>query len=164
MKYVKLGDLLVKSGDITQAQLDQALALQEGTGERLGTILQKHGFISERQLIDTLMSQLGVEFIDLNTCAIPPEMAQLLPKSLAKKHMVVPVKATRSEVWLAMSDPLNFMAVEEVGAVTRRRVVPVIAASAAVERAVQNLYSNQGAMQAIEDMLQRDTQNVIEEC
>ena len=155
MKYVKLGDLLVKSGDITQAQLDQALALQEGTGERLGTILQKHGFISERQLIDTLMSQLGVEFIDLNTCAIPPEMAQLLPKSLAKKHMVVPVKATRSEVWLAMSDPLNFMAVEEVGAVTRRRVVPVIAASAAVERAVQNLYSNQGAMQAIEDM-QRD--------
>lgn len=155
MKYVKLGDLLVKSGDITQAQLEEALKLQEGSGERLGAILQKHGFITERQLIDTLMSQLGVEFVDLNTYAIPPEMAQLLPKNLAKKHMVVPVKATRSEVWLAMADPLNFMAVEEVGAVTRRRVVPVIAASSAVERAVQNLYSNQGAMQAIEDM-QRD--------
>ena len=155
MKYVKLGDLLVKSGDITQAQLDEALALQEGTGQRLGSILQTHGFITERQLIDTLMNQLGVEFIDLNTYPIPPEMAQLLPKNLAKKHMAVPVKATRSEVWLAMADPLNFMAVEEVGAVTRRRVVPVIAASAAVERAVQNLYSNQGAMQAIEDM-QRD--------
>ena len=67
MKYVKLGDLLVKSGDITQAQLDEALALQEGTGQRLGSILQTHGFITERQLIDTLMNQLGVEFIDLNT-------------------------------------------------------------------------------------------------
>ena len=155
MKYVKLGDLLIKSGDISPAQLEEALKLQEDSGERLGAILQKHGFITERQLIDTLMSQLGVEFVDLNTYAIPPEMAQLLPKSLAKKHMVIPVKATRSEVWLAMADPLNFMAVEEVGAVTRRRVVPVIAASAAVERAVQNLYNNQGAMQAIEDM-QRD--------
>ena len=155
MKYVKLGDLLIKSGDISPAQLEEALKLQEGSGERLGAILQKHGFITERQLIDTLMSQLGVEFVDLNTYAIPPEMAQLLPKSLAKKHMVIPVKATRSEVWLAMADPLNFMAVEEGGAVTRRRVVPVIAASAAVERAVQNLYNNQGAMQAIEDM-QRD--------
>lgn len=155
MKYAKLGDLLIKSGDITQAQLDEALKLQEGSGERLGTVLQKHGFITERQLIDTLMSQLGVEFVDLNSYAIPPEMAQLLPKNLAKKHMIVPIKATRSEVWLAMADPLNFMAVEEAGAVTRRRVVPVIAASAAVERAVQNLYSNQGAMQAIEDM-QRD--------
>ena len=155
MRYVRLGDLLVKSGDISQTQLDEALALQEGAGERLGSILQKHGFITEKQLIDTLMSQLGVEFIDLNTYAIPPDMAQLLPKNLAKKHMVVPVKASRAEVWLAMADPLNFVAVEEVRAVTRRRVVPMIAASAAVERAVQNLYSNQGAMQAIEDM-QRD--------
>ena len=87
MKYVKLGDLLVKSGDITQAQLDQALALQEGTGERLGTILQKHGFISERQLIDTLMSQLGVEFIDLNTYSIPPEMASRYSDSLKQSSL-----------------------------------------------------------------------------
>ena len=152
MKYVKLGDLLVKSGAVTQAQLDRALELQEGTGERLGAVLQKHGFITEKQLIDTLMDQLGVEFVDLNTCAIPPEMAQVLPKSIAKKHMVVPIRANRTDVQLAMADPLNFVAVEEVQAVTRRRVIPVIAASAALERAVQNLYSNQGAMQAIEDM------------
>lgn len=155
MKYVKLGDLLVKSGAITQAQLDEALELQSGSGQRLGAILQDHGFITERQLIDTLMNQLGVEFIDLNTYPIPPEMAQILPKSIAKKHMVVPVKATRSDIRLAMADPLNFVAIEEVRAVTRRRVIPLIATSAAVERAVQNLYSNQGAMQAIEDM-QRD--------
>ena len=155
MKYVKLGDLLVKSGDVTQAQLEEALRIQEGTGERLGAILQERGFITEKQLIDTLVRQLGVEFIDLNSRSIPPEMAQLLPKNLAKKHMVVPVKVSRGEVWLAMADPLNFMAVEEVGAVTRRRVVPMIATASAVERAVQNLYSSQGAMQAIEDM-QRD--------
>ena len=152
MKYVKLGDLLVKSGTVNQAQLDRALELQESTGERLGEVLQKHGFITEKQLIDTLMDQLGVEFVDLNTYSIPPEMAQILPKSIAKKHMVVPIRANRTDVQLAMADPLNFVAVEEVQAATRRRVIPVIAASAALERAVQNLYSNQGAMQAIEDM------------
>lgn len=155
MKYIRLGDLLVKSGTITQAQLDEALRLQENSEERLGTVLQKQGFITEKQLIDTLMSQLGVEFIDLNGCNIPSEMAQVLPKNIAKKHGVVPVRVTRSDVYLAMADPLNFVAIEEVRSVTRRRVIPLIATAAAVDRAVQNLYSNQGAMRAIEDM-QRD--------
>ena len=155
MKYVRLGDLLVKSGAITQPQLDEALKLQANTGDRLGTVLQKHGFITEKQLIDTLMNQLGVEFIDLNSYVIPPDMAQILPKSIAKKYTVIPVRVTRSDLYLAMADPLNFVAIEEVRAATRRRVIPLIAAAAAAERAVQNLYSNQGAMQAIEDM-QRD--------
>lgn len=155
MRYIRIGDLLVKSGAISQAQLEQALALQSESGERLGEVLQKHGFITEKQLIDTLMSQLGVEFIDLNAYNLSPEMAQLLPKSIAKKHMVVPIQASRTDIHLAMADPLNFVAIEEVQAVTRRRVVPYISASSAVERAVQNLYSNQGAMRAIEDM-QRD--------
>lgn len=99
MKYIRLGDLLVKSGTITQAQLDEALRLQENSEERLGTVLQKQGFITEKQLIDTLMSQLGVEFIDLNGCNIPSEMAQVLPKNIAKKHGVVPVRVTRSDVY-----------------------------------------------------------------
>lgn len=155
MKYARLGDLLVQSGIITQKQLDEALSFQASSGERLGTVLQKRGFITEKQLIDTLMNQLGVEFIDLNGCSIPPEMAQILPKSIAKKHTVVPVRVTRSDLYLAMADPLNFVAIEEVRAATRRRVIPLIAAASAAERAVQNLYSNQGAMQAIEEM-QRD--------
>ena len=146
MKYNRLGDMLVESGAITEAQLRQALELQAGSGERLGTVLQAHGFITERQLIDTLMNQVGVEYVDLNSLSIPSEMAQILPKNVAKKHMVVPVKASRTDVHLAMADPLNFVAVEEVRAITRRRVIPLIATAAAVERAVQNLYSNQGAM------------------
>ena len=155
MKYARLGDLLVQSGTITEEQLSRALELQRDSGERLGTVLQEHGFITEKQLIDTLMSQLGVEFVDLNGFSIPPEMAQVLPKSLAKKYNVVPVRVTRGDIHLAMADPLNFVAIEEVHAVTKRQVIPLIATAAATERAVQNLYSNQGAMQAIEEM-QRD--------
>lgn len=152
MKYTKLGDLLVKNGTITQAQLESALKLQDGTGERLGTVLKEHGFITEQQLIDALISQLGVEYIDLNSCSLSYEMAQVIPKGIAKKYTVVPVKVTRTDVYLAMADPLNFVAVEEVRTVTRKRVIPMIATQAATERAVLNLYSNQGAMRAIEDM------------
>ena len=157
MKYIRLGDLLIKSGAITQAQLDEALFIQSESddGGRLGEVLQEQGIITEQQLIDTLMSQLGVEFIDLNGYNLPSEMAQVLPKNIAKKHGVVPIRVTRSDIYVAMADPLNFVAIEEVQSVTRRHVIPLIAYSAAVDRAVQNLYSNQGAMRAIEDM-QRD--------
>lgn len=146
---------MVKNGVITEEQLSRALEVQASTNERLGTVLQSEGFVTEKQLIDTLMFQLGVEFIDLNSYSIPSEMAKILPKSIAKKHMVVPVRATRTDLQLAMADPLNFVAIEEVSAAAHRRVIPMIATSAAVERAVQNLYSNQGAIRAIEDM-QRD--------
>lgn len=152
MKYTRLGDLLVGNGTITQEQLQEALKLQKENGKRLGDILRDNHIITENQVIEALMTQLGLEFIDLNACTISAEMAQLVPKSIAKKHRVVPVRATRTELYLGMSDPLNFAAMEEVAAATRRQVVPMIATESAVERAVQNLYSNQGTMKAIEDM------------
>lgn len=94
MKYWRLGDLLVSSGMITDKQLDEALAIQKssGKGHRLGTVLIENKFITEAQLIETLQMQLGVEFIDLNNTSIPAEMASVLPKNIAKKHMVIPVK------------------------------------------------------------------------
>lgn len=152
MKYTRLGDLLVGNGTITQEQLQEALKLQKENGKRLGDILRDNHIITENQVIEALMTQLGLEFIDLNAYTISAEMAQLVPKSIAKKHRVVPVRATRTELYLGMSDPLNFAAMEEVAAATRRQVIPMIATESALERAVQNLYSNQGTMKAIEDM------------
>ena len=154
MKYWRLGDLLVSSGVITEGQLETALRLQkeEMQGSRLGTVLIESGIITENQLIETLQMQLGVDFIDLNNTAIPPEMAQVLPKNIAKKHMVIPIKVVRNELYLAMVDPLNFITIEEVQAATRKKVIPVIATIAAMERAVLNLYSNEGAARAIEEM------------
>ena len=159
MKYWRLGDLLVSSGVITEEQLEKALKLQkeEMQGKRLGTVLIESGIITENQLIETLQMQLGVEFIDLNNTAIPPEMASVLPKNIAKKHMVIPIKVVRNELYLAMVDPLNFITIEEVQAATRKKVIPVIAKTAAMERAVMNLYSNEGAARAIEEMRKDNT-------
>ncbi len=151
-KHMRLGDLLMKSGLITEEQLNDALVLSKESGKRLGTVLVEHGMIKEMQLIHALTAQIGVEYIDLNSYEIPADMARLLPKGIAKKYLVVPVKATRTDIYLAMADPLNFVAIEEVGAATRRHVVPMITTEAAVTRAVQNMYSNQGAARAIEEM------------
>ena len=128
------------------------LQRNQGQGKRLGTVLIESGIITESQLIETLQLQLGVDFIDLNNTSIPSSMAAVLPKNIAKKHMVIPVKVVHNELYLAMVDPLNYISIEEVQTATRKKVIPVIATMAAMERAVMNLYSNEGAAKAIEEM------------
>ena len=150
--YVRLGDVLISAGLITQEQLEEGLRLQKGTGKRLGTVLQDEGFITESNLIEALQMQLGIEFIDLNKVNIPTEMVQYVPKNIAKQYQVVPVRLVRDELYIAMSDPLNFYAIEEVRKAAKRKVVPMVATSASVERAIQVLYGNEGAAKAIEEM------------
>ena len=152
MAYKRLGDLLVSVGLISEDQLQQALQLQRGCNKRLGTVLIDSGMITEQQMLEALELQLGLDFVDLSKTHIPPELAHVLPKNIAKKHGVVPVKLVKDELFLAMSDPLNFVALEDVKSATRRRVVPVIATSAAVDRAIATLYGNEGAARAIEEM------------
>lgn len=158
MKRMRLGDLLVRSGALTESQLEEALSISKASGKRLGAVLIENGIIKEMQFINALVAQIGVEYIDLNSYDIPADMAKVLPKSIARKHKVVPVKLTRTDLYLAMTDPLDFLAIEEVEAATRRRVVPMITTEAAANRAVMNLYSNQGAARAIEEM-RRDMMN-----
>ncbi len=150
--YLRLGDLLISAGLISEEQLEEGLRLQKGSGKRLGTVLQENGFITESELIEALQMQLGIEFIDLSKVNIPTELVQVVPKNIAKQYQVVPVKIARDELYIAMSDPLNFYAIEEVRKAARRKVVPMVAMSSAVDRAIQVLYGNEGAAKAIEEM------------
>lgn len=152
MAYRRLGELLIAAGTITEEELNRGLALQKGTKERLGTVLIKNGIITEDNLIEALQMQLGIEFIDLTKVNIPIEMAQAVPKNIAKQYQVVPVKIVKGELYLAMSDPLNFYAIEEVRKAVRKKVVPMVATVSAVEHAIQVLYGNEGAAKAIEEM------------
>ena len=152
MAYRRLGELLIAAGTITEEELNRGLALQKGTKERLGTVLIKNGIITEDNLIEALQMQLGIEFIDLTKVNIPIEMAQAVPKNIAKQYQVVPVKVVNGELYLAMSDPLNFYAIEEVRKAVRKKVVPMVATASAIEHAIQVLYGNEGAAKAIEEM------------
>ena len=144
--------MLVDAGELTNEQVNKALALQKGTGKRLGTGLIENGFITESQLIETLRMQLGIEFVDLNKVQIDPSMAQIVPRNLARAYRVVPVKMENNQLYLAMEDPLNFRALEVVREATRKRVVPMIAYSNAISRALSVLYENEGAAIAIKEM------------
>ena len=152
MAYMRLGELLIAAGTITQEELDRGLDLQKGTKDRLGDVLIKNQIISEDELIQALQMQLGIEFIDLTKVNIPTELAQMLPKNIARQYQVVPVKAVKDELYLAMNDPLNFYAIEEVRKAVRRKVIPMVATKAAIERSIQVLYGNEGAARAIEEM------------
>ena len=113
MAYMRLGDLLISAGVITEEELNHGLELQKGSKDRLGTVLIKNNIITEMQLIEALQMQLGIEYIDLTKVSIPTEIAQALPKNIATQYQIVPIKLVKDELFLAMSDPLNFYAVEE---------------------------------------------------
>ena len=152
MAYKRLGEVLIAAGVITEADLERGLALQKGSKERLGTVLIANGIITEEHLMEALQLQLGVDFVDLTKVNIPVELAQLVPKNIARAYQVVPVKVMMDELYLAMSDPLNFYAMEEVQKAVRKKVVPVLATADAIEHAMQVLYGNEGAAKAIEEM------------
>ena len=152
MAYKRLGELLLAAGVITEEQLERGIELQKGTKERLGTVLLKNGIITEDEVIQALTMQLGIQYIDLTKVSLSAELAQVLPKSIAKQYNVVPVRIVKGELYLAMADPMNFYAIEEARKVSRRRIVTMVARAAAIEHAIQVLYSNEGAAKAIEDM------------
>lgn len=152
MAYKRLGDLLIAAGTITPEELDMGLQRQKETKERLGAALISAGIITEAELIEALRLQLGIEYIDLSKTTIPISLAQVVPKNIAKQFQVVPVRMERDELYLAMSDPMNFYAIEEVKKAVRKKIVPMIATTEGVEHAILVLYGNEGAARAIEAM------------
>lgn len=155
MAYSRIGDLLLNIGLITNEQLNLALEQQKGSNKRLGTVLNEMGFVTEWQIIEALQIQLGIDFIDLSNTVIAANMAEVVSKNIAKKYNIVPLRVDKDTLYLAMSDPMNFLAIEEVKTATRKKVVPLIATKDSVERAIMTLYGNEGAAKAIEEM-QRD--------
>ena len=152
MAYKRLGDLLIAAGTITPEELDMGLQRQKETKERHGPALNSAGNITDAELIEALRLQLGIEYIDLSKTTIPISMAQVVPKNIAKQFQVVPVRMERDELYLAMSDPMNFYAIEEVKKAVRKKIVPMIATTEGVEHAILVLYGNEGAARAIEAM------------
>ena len=152
MAHPQLGDLLVSSGVISQEQLGQALARQKETKKRLGEELIDDGIITEQQLIDTLRLQLGIEFVDLSAVEPDPQLVDVLLRNIAKKYCVVPVKLVQDTLYLAMSDPLDFVAQEQVKAASRKKVIPMIATRQATEQDIARLYGNEGTARVIEEM------------
>ena len=153
MIYKRIGDLLIASECITPEQLAKALEIQKKVpGKKLGEILVEQGFTTQRRVYSALERQLGVEFIDLSGMTISKEMTRLVPRSIARKYNVIPVQATQDTLSLAMADPLNFVATDAVKMVVRRKIIPMLATSEAITRAITDLYGSESAEKALQDL------------
>lgn len=148
-KKKKIGDLLIDTGLITHDQLNEALETQKINGGKLGNILIDNNYVTESQVMEVLEFQLGIPFIDLNTVTIPGDVLRLIPYPLIRRHNVVPIKLEMNMLYVAMEDPLNFIAIEDLRMATNYEIVPVISFRTAINGAINKLYGNETADQAI---------------
>ncbi|MCT4595187.1 MAG: type II secretion system ATPase GspE [Anaeromicrobium sp.] len=147
----RLGDLLINAGFITEEQLSEALKLQRASGKKLGEILIDEGFVQENQMIEVLEIQLGIPHMDIEKHYIDPQIPRLISESLAKRHLIIPVKKEYERLTLAMSDPLNIFAMDDVKIATGLEIEPVIASRQHILNAIDQYYGKESAEKAVED-------------
>ena len=138
----RLGELLLREKLITPLQLQQAIEEQKSTGGRLGYQLTKMGFIEENELTAFLSKQYGVPSIDLNEFDIEGDIIKLIPKEVVLKHQVIPVNRTGSTLIVAMADPSNIFAIDDIKFLTGYNVEAVVASEQAIEGSVEKYYTS----------------------
>jgi type IV pilus assembly protein PilB len=122
----RLGDLLVREKVITDQQLEEALKVQKQTGGRLGSVLVKLGFLSDEDVTNFLSRQYGVPAINLNYFEIDPAVVKLVPQETAKRYQILPLSRVGASLTIAMVDPTNVFAMDDVLRVDRARRRPRI--------------------------------------
>jgi type IV pilus assembly protein PilB len=148
----RLGDLLVEEGILSPAKLEEALKKQRASGKRIGDVLQDMELVIETQVLDALSKQLGVPKIDLGEVQPDPEVANLVDPEVIKRHKAMPVKLEGNELIVAMVDPLNLMAIDDIRLATGYDVKPFICSEKALEMRFQELYGvSHEAQQHIEE-------------
>lgn len=123
----KLGGILVNSGIISKDNLDIALKIQENIGDKLGTVLVREGFVTQDVLYKFLEAQLNTQFIDINALEIPVNIVQIVKENLARKYNLIPVELDGDILKVAMSDPSDVFAVDDLRLSTGMEIVPLLA-------------------------------------
>jgi len=136
----RLGDILIQAGMITPDQLAAAIEVQKQTKDRLGKVLIQLGFISEENLIKTLAHQLKINYVNLKEEKLDPSLAQLIPDKVARRHMVVPLARMGQVLMVAMADPLNIFALDDLAFKTGLEIEPVIASEKDILFALDQVY------------------------
>jgi type IV pilus assembly protein PilB len=139
---LKLGELLVKAQIITPQQLDKALGEQRATGGKIGEVLQRLAFVTEEDIIECLSHQYGVPSINLRHFDIDENVAKIIPVDLARKYNVIPVNKTGATLTVAMADPTNIFAMDEITFMTGYRVEPVVSSEEAILEAIDRYFGS----------------------
>ena len=145
----RLGEILIKENLITSDQLKQALEHQKSTGGRLGTCLMKLGFISDDEITGVLSRQYGVPSINLKYYEVDATVVKLIPQDTAVRYQIVPLSRVGSTLTIAMTDPTNVFAMDDIKFMTGFNVEPVVASETAIAEAISKFY---GATQSEEEL------------
>lgn len=137
-----LGELLVDDKLITERQLLKAVEHGKKTGESLHRTLVTMGFVNEKDITEVLGKQMGVSFVDLDTYDLDPELARSIPEHLAQRYKVIPVGQKDSKLTLAMVDPLNVIAIDDIRLITGFDIEPVIATEDSIIKAINRQFGS----------------------
>ncbi|NTW04848.1 MAG: type II/IV secretion system protein [Peptococcaceae bacterium] len=153
-KKIYLGDILVKAGVISENQLKEALGKQKNAGKRLGQFLLDEGYLTQEALTKALESQLGIESVDLGRITIEPKIASMIPENLARRHLVMPIQMTKGHLYLAMRDPLDQIAIQDVRLLVQVPVIPVLATERDILDTIKRVFIQANAVRVAEDFIQ----------
>ena len=162
-KKIRIGDVLVAAGAITEEQLQEGLAKQKETGRKLGNALVDLGFISNDMLITVLTTQLGIDYIELKGAKIEEKVIHMVPENMVTKYQAIPIEIDPDNpniLKVAMADPMDIMAMDDIGLVTNLQVVPMLAPEEGIKNAIDKYYGSAQAMEAAEAYRQ-EQQNVL---
>lgn len=152
-KKIRIGDVLVAAGAITEEQLQEGLAKQKETGRKLGNALVDLGFISNDMLITVLTTQLGIDYIELKGAKIEEKVIHMVPESMVTKYQAIPIEVDPDNpniLKVAMADPMDIMAMDDIGLVTNLQVEPMLASEEGIKNAIDKYYGSAQAMEAAE--------------
>ncbi|HEU5465239.1 MAG TPA: type IV-A pilus assembly ATPase PilB [Gemmatimonadales bacterium] len=141
----KLGDILLREGLISPDQLKKALAEQKASGMRLGYTLVKLGFVEETEITKMLARQYRMPAVDLSRFEVDPKILKLIPGDIAAKHTVLPLKREGRTLTIAIGDPNNVTAIEDIKFITRCDIFPVIAGEYTLRNAIDKYYQQSDA-------------------
>lgn len=153
-KKIRLGEALINDGLITEEQLEKALEMQKGSGRKLGETLIDAGLVTDEQIAQVLSRQLGYENVNLQNIAIPQNVLDLVAPAVLKKNKVIPIEIAPDNMNIlrvAMADPMDMVAMDDISIITGLQVEPVVATARGVMLAIDRFYGGGEVDEALED-------------
>ncbi|MEE9227533.1 MAG: ATPase, T2SS/T4P/T4SS family [Acidimicrobiia bacterium] len=148
-----LGTMLVQEGLLDRADLDRATEIQGETGMPLGRILVEEKFVKETDLVKTLARHIGLEFVSLDEVTIDPSASALIPEPLARRYNAIPIAFEDGSLVVAMADPANVLAIDDIRAITGLDVLPRVATKTEVEDAISRMARFDDSVSDLGDLL-----------
>jgi len=158
----RIADALVEDGLLSTKQVEELLDLQKKEGTRLLKLILEKSYVGEVDMVVSMGRVLNVPPVNLSRIGIPPETAGLVPREMATNHKVLPVSRLDNKLFLAMADPLNVLALDDVKRTTKLEVMPMIASEKAILDKLNNLDSGRGTMEDIIQDAQRQAEDDAE--